>query len=626
MTTWEVTTHQNKLGDYYNRAERLDWNNFASSDVSRQNAPSDDFHCDATGYLRRLLRLIKLFQPPTSTRLVVMGKGGVLKVVVGIVLLLIVLATLGISIAILVEVININNKSNNNNTNPVNPVNPGNGLNIEAPKPIDPGNDKYSGYRTASALFKASLNTTIDPCNDFYKYTCGNFAGDMSFDVSDTNNAIAMANQMGNASYVDASPDPVKQVAWYYQKCSMARMNWNSVNSNGKFVMDAINRIAKGEPDFLNQTQFPFYMFYQDQKPKDFPDRVGMGYLLGYPAGFEGVANLVTPYVDTNWKDPHGSQGYAYYIDQPSTLLPYTYHVKAWGIYQQALTNSVVATMNLLAKTQNKTLDQKTLLQDATDIVAFDHLLALTYSTDDTTRRQSERSYNPMTIGQLSKTYPKISWHTFIPEATGTAQNVLNKLLNDPTYKYIVMEPVKLQMLNDMLGNTTIVSARTLVNYVYYGVVAANKDFLPWPKKNTARMTDFRIARPHIGRPRHIRPEKRRYEQRQFDDVTESQLSCAQETIFSLPYANARVFIDNIYPDDASRAQIRENVAKIASSILIGFRSMLDQLDWMTPATKSGAYSKIDNLVKNIAYPDWITNNTQFVDYHKVDMSFGIAM
>ncbi|KIH66995.1 peptidase family M13, partial [Ancylostoma duodenale] len=377
----------------------------------------------------------------------------------------------------------------------------GNELNIESPKPIDPGNDKYSGYRTASALFKASLNTTVDPCNDFYKYTCGNFAGDMSFDVSDTNNAVAMANQMGNTTYVDASPDPVKQVAWYYQKCSTARMNWNSVNSNGKFVMDAINRIAAGDPDFLNRTQFPFYMFYQDQKPGSFPDRVGMGYLLGYPAGFEGVPSLVTPFVDTNWKDPHGPDGYAYYIDQPTTLLPYTYHVKAWGIYEQALTNSVVATMNLLAKTQNKTLDQKTLLQDAKDIVAFDHLLALTYSTDDTTRRQSERSYNPMTMGQLSQMYPKISWHTFVPEAcaffpsfldirtnlamfqaTGTAQDVLKKILNDPTYKYIVMEPIKLQMLNNMLGNTSIVSTRTLVNYIYYTVVGANSDFLPWPK------------------------------------------------------------------------------------------------------------------------------------------------
>lgn len=40
-------------------------------------------------------------------------------------------------------------------------------------------------------------------------------------------------------------------------------------------------------------------------------------------------------------------------------------------------------------------------------------------------------------------------------QATGTAQHVLEKVLNDPTYKYIVMEPGKLQMLNDMLGNTT---------------------------------------------------------------------------------------------------------------------------------------------------------------------------
>ncbi|KAK6028278.1 hypothetical protein OSTOST_05678, partial [Ostertagia ostertagi] len=62
---------------------------------------------------------------------------------------------------------------------------------------------------------------------------------------------------------------------------------------------------------------------------------------------------------------------------------------------------------------------------------------------------------------------------------------------------------------------------------------------------------------------------------------------------------------------------MRQNVAKIASSILIGFRSMLDQLDWMTAASKKGAYSKIDNLVKNIAYPDWITNDTQLTEYHK---------
>ncbi|ETN85802.1 hypothetical protein NECAME_06222 [Necator americanus] len=293
-----------------------------------------------------------------------------------------------------------------------------NDLNVHSPKQIVAGSGKYDGYKGATDLFKASLNTSVDPCSDFYKYTCGNFGGYMSFDVSDTNNAIAMAQQMANLTYVNSSPDPVKQVTWYHQQCSAARMNWTAMNRDGKYVMAAINRIA-----------------------------------AGYPAGFEGVANLVTPYVDTNWKDPHGANGYAYFIDQPSTLLPYTYHKKAWGIYEQSLISTIVDVMNLLASTQNIKLDQKTLLQDAKDIAAFDHLLALTYSTDDTTRRQFDRSYNPMTIGQLTQTYPNISWHTFVPEATGTSQHVLGTLLNDPTYKYIVMEPAKLLMLNSMLGN-----------------------------------------------------------------------------------------------------------------------------------------------------------------------------
>lgn len=43
------------------------------------------------------------------------------------------------------------------------------------------------------------------------------------------------------------------------------------------------------------------------------------------------------------------------------------------------LYQGIMDTMNLLAKTQGVTLDQKTLAADAADIVRFDHLLALTY-------------------------------------------------------------------------------------------------------------------------------------------------------------------------------------------------------------------------------------------------------
>ncbi|CAJ0601297.1 unnamed protein product [Cylicocyclus nassatus] len=493
-----------------------------------------------------------------------------------------------------------------------------NPLNIQNPLQVAPGDARYSGYESAKSLFKASLNSSVDPCNDFYQYACGNFNGVMSFGASDMNNAIAMVEQMNDLTYVNSSPVPVKQVTWYYMQCSTARMNWTSTNSNGKYVMDAINRIAAGEQNFVNETQFPFYMLYQDVDVKNFPTRIGMGYLLGYPAGWEDVPTLVTPVVDTNWKDPHGSNGYLYYLDQPTTLLPYTYHVNAWSLYQQSMVDSIVTTMDLLASTQKRLLDQGQLLQDAKDIVAFDHLLALTYSTDDTTRRQFERSYNPMTIKQLSQTYGNISWHTYIPESIGIAQNVQSRLLSDPNYKYIVMEPLKLQMLNDMLGDPKFVSSRTLINYIYYAVVDHNADFLPWSSQESSKsMVRFHSrSRPPFGKPRRIRPEERRFERRQYDELVESQIDCAMETVSTLPYANARVFIDKIYPTAASRAQMRDNVAKIASSILIGFRSMIDQLNWMTSASKSGAYNKIENLVKNIAYPDWITDDAQFTAYH----------
>ncbi|WKY06992.1 hypothetical protein Q1695_006852 [Nippostrongylus brasiliensis] len=548
------------------------------------------------------------------------GGGGALRTIINIVLLVLVLAILGISIAVLVEVIQTKNNVNNNNV--VNPSKTVNDLNVVAPQPISSGSANYPGYQTAVQLFKSSLNTSVNPCEDFYAYTCGNFTGDMSFDDSDNSNIDNMVKQLTNTTYINSAPSPVQQVAWYFDQCVASMMNWTAVVKDGRYVMNAINRVAAGEQGYLNETQFPFYMLYQSKTPQaTFPDPVGLGFLFGYPAGNENAPNLVTPSVDTNWKDPHGKSGYSYFIDQPSTLLPYTYHAKIWDQYQVLLNMSIISTMNTLATTQGLKLDQKKLAADAWDIVQFDHLLAMTYSTDDSTRRQYDRSYNPMTLAQLRATYPKISWHTFLPESVLNAPQVMGKLLADNTTNFIVMEPLKLQMLHDALGSTTFATTRTLVNYVYYQVVATNADFLPKPANSEEYALEevqrVRVQRPSPGKRRRIRPEQRRFKRQHYNDFTEAQGNCAMETVFVLQYANARAFIDKVYPSSESRQQMRDHVAKVASSILIGFRSMLDQLNWMTAATKKGAYNKIDHLVKNIAYPDWITNDTALTAYHK---------
>ena len=97
--------------------------------------------------------------------------------------------------------------------------------------------------------------------------------------------------------------------------------------------------------------------------------------------------------------------------------------------------------MNTYAKSQGKTLDQGRLQQDASNLVNFDYLLAMNFSTDETTRRNSARSYNPITIDQLQARYPFMLWHEFIPLTMLPASDSQHATLHNSSYNFILMEP-----------------------------------------------------------------------------------------------------------------------------------------------------------------------------------------
>ncbi|EPB80385.1 hypothetical protein ANCCEY_00482 [Ancylostoma ceylanicum] len=268
------------------------------------------------------------------------------------------------------------------------------------------------------------------------------------------------------------------------------------------------------------------------------------------------------------------------------------------------------------------------LKKDAEDVAEFDHLLAMKYCSDDLSRKELERVYNPMTFPQMKQRYPNIDWVMLLTETTQLAPNVTRRILADPNYQFIVMEPEMLQRLSDALGESSkFVSPRTVVNYIYSQLLAAYSSFLPIPMMDSNNPNNNLTILEHIPtktrppppRPRSIWPERPIYKQQQYDDEQAAQFSCAAESINTLKYANGRMFIDKIYPTQKSRKELRENVGKMISGILVGFRSMIDQLNWMTPASKLGAYKKIDHLVKNIGYPDWITDDEKLTkSYEKV--------
>ncbi|KAK6035572.1 hypothetical protein COOONC_26923, partial [Cooperia oncophora] len=46
-----------------------------------------------------------------------------------------------------------------------------------------------------------SVNTSFDPCTDFYQYACGNYDQLVSFHFADANNLKIMAAQLNSPSY-----------------------------------------------------------------------------------------------------------------------------------------------------------------------------------------------------------------------------------------------------------------------------------------------------------------------------------------------------------------------------------------------------------------------------------------
>lgn len=43
-------------------------------------------------------------------------------------------------------------------------------------------------FQQAAEYFESSIDTSKDPCNDFYAYACGNYNNDLSFDIVDYSN------------------------------------------------------------------------------------------------------------------------------------------------------------------------------------------------------------------------------------------------------------------------------------------------------------------------------------------------------------------------------------------------------------------------------------------------------
>uniref|UniRef100_A0AC35U683 Peptidase_M13_N domain-containing protein n=1 Tax=Rhabditophanes sp. KR3021 TaxID=114890 RepID=A0AC35U683_9BILA len=492
------------------------------------------------------------------------------------------------------------------------------GLNVPTPKSIAGSTPaKQNAYKNVVDNLMASLNvSSASPCTDFYSYTCGAYKNSgMSFDVIDASNKLKTIAQLTKPGYVTQNSSPgMQQLLWYFNSCVTYYTSGRQIIQDGSVVKKMYADLT------ANLGPFPAFSAIS---PKTFPDPTTLGKLLGYLSGSQQTETFVTAGVDTNWKQP--SQGYSFYLDQATLSFPEAFYIKAWALTRPSLKGDII---NLLTQLQNilgLPISADTMDSDAEDFLNMEYAIATTMTTSDDVRRQSARSYNPMTVLTAQTAFPQIDMTAYLKNAAINAPaGVSDRMTLDTSFKIIVSEPKMIPtILNAITNNQTPVanfSPRAFYNYLFIRVLFNNEQYFPDvhpANKERKTLRKLLLEKKESSKRTGVYRKKTTAQPTNRDAATDYFKGvCIEQSMSDLQYANARAFVDNIYPDAQSRLDIRNNVGTIITSILNGFESMLDGLDWMQQSTKTNAIKKINNLVKNIAYPDWIVDDKKFSNYY----------
>jgi putative endopeptidase len=191
-------------------------------------------------------------------------------------------------------------------------------------------------------------------------------------------------------------------------------------------------------------------------------------------------------------------------------------------------------------------------------------------------RRDVDATYNPRTKAQLVAYAPGFAWQSFLDASEiGSRQEL------------ILSELTAIRDLSELFNRTPLPTLKAYLTFHYLS------DHAPYlPKRFDDARFDF------YGRTLRGQPQQRERWKRAVDEVNDS-----------LGEQVGQLYVAQYFPAE-SKAQMQELVGNLRASL----SERIDQLDWMTPQTKSRAHEKLATFTPKIGYPD------RWKDYSGLDV------
>ena len=398
-------------------------------------------------------------------------------------------------------------------------------------------------YLPTSGFDLTSIDTSVSPCDDFYKFACGKFAGnhpipadqsgvDQFYTLYNVNTqALSGILEKAAAGGADRSADEQK-IGDYYKAC----MATDTIEANG---LTPLKPILNEIDSLKSKAQLPALVGKLQ--------RMGVDVFFGYGE-------------QQDFKD--ATKQIAMVIQGGLGMPERDYYLRT-GEKDETLRKQYVAHVAKMLELAGSTAAQAD--KDAHAIMAMETALAKA-SLDVTTMRDPEKVYHLQPIATFTASMPGVDFNAF--QDTVHSPHVTE--INNATPQYIA------PMMQQIREN----SMETLKAYMRYHLLSATASKLP--KALDAENFDF------YGRKLYGTPEQPVHWKR-----------CSNAVNGALGEALGKVYVDQYFAGN-SKAKTLEMVHDIESAM----GRDIDASTWMSPETKVKAKEKLHLVANKIGYPE----------------------
>jgi predicted metalloendopeptidase len=386
-----------------------------------------------------------------------------------------------------------------------------------------------------------AIDKTIDPCVDFYQYSCGNWMktnaipADKSrwgrFDQLQEHNFYVLRDILESAQSNPHSPVE-KKVGDFYAAC----MDESAIEKAGTgAVAPQMQRIAA-----INNRQ-------------QLIDQVAVMHRNGLPALF---AFYSLP-------DMHDANKTIAYLDQGGITMPdRDYYIK-----------SDPKSVETRQKYQEHVQKMFELAGDSSDVAAAEAKTVLAVETglaqasmDRTERRDPKSRDHLMKATEAEAMAPNFDLSKYFAQNGSPKFSTLN-----------VGNPAFFKQVNDQLN------AVPLADWKIYLRWRTINDYAPVLTKAFVD-EDFAFNGKYLSGQQEIEPRWER---------------CVRSTDKNIGMALGKLYVDRTFGPEG-----KERTLKMVQAIEQAMHQDIQQLDWMSDTTKQQAYKKLTAIVNNIGYPD----------------------